>query len=304
MILRKLIFHDIKEEYQLSLFTNSYKTIIMAKGYSLIIGLNEVDPKHYAGWEGKLDQPENDATAICKLAETAGFKTKCFLTVQATRERINQEMQAAADQLQPNDIFFIYYSGHGGQVPDLDGDEEDGMDETWCLYNGQLIDDEIHYLLTTFKPGVRILVLSDSCHSGTITKALPWEDQEVVEKMMPYEFIMKSFEQNEKFYVQIAEKLQKIHANDLEVFASVLQISGCQDYETSLAFRKDTYSLFTTALLKCVEEQKMNYQLLHQSITEVIDERLRKTGRRQTPNFFLSGKENPKFIQEEFLKIE
>ena len=34
------------------------------------------------------------------------------------------------------------YSGHGGQTPDLNGDEPDRKDETWCLHDGQLIDDD------------------------------------------------------------------------------------------------------------------------------------------------------------------
>lgn len=275
----------------------------MAKGYSLFIGLKEVDPQYYAGWQGELPQPENDASTLRDLAITSGFETKLLLTQMATREHVYEEIQKAANKLESGDIYFIYYSGHGGQVPDLDGDEEDGLDETWCLYNGQLIDDEIHYLLTTFKPGVRILVLSDSCHSGTITKALSWETQDIIEKAMPYSYIKKTFDQNQDFYVQISEKLQKIHANDIEVRASVIQISGCQDYESSLAFKKDPYSLFTATLLQCVKEQKMNYQQLHQSITNLIDERLRKVGRRQTPNLFLTGESNSAFTQEIFLKI-
>ena len=35
------------------------------------------------------------------------------------------------------------YSGHGGQIEDVSGEEEDKKDETWCLYDGELIDDEV-----------------------------------------------------------------------------------------------------------------------------------------------------------------
>jgi hypothetical protein len=31
---------------------------------------------------------------------------------------------------QPNDSLFFHFSGHGGQTEDLDGDEDDGLDET------------------------------------------------------------------------------------------------------------------------------------------------------------------------------
>ena len=57
-------------------------------------------------------------------------------------------MRGAAKALKPGDLFFLTYSGHGGQVPDVTGDEDDKQDETWCLYDGQLIDDELYFELS------------------------------------------------------------------------------------------------------------------------------------------------------------
>ena len=47
------------------------------------------------------------------------------------------------------------------------------MEETWVLYDRQLVDDELYKIWSKFKPGVRILVLSDSCHNGTVTRDIP-----------------------------------------------------------------------------------------------------------------------------------
>ena len=53
---------------------------------------------------------------------------------------------------QPNDSLFLHYSGHGGQTFDLNGDEEDGLDEFICPvdYNsaGYIIDDDLKTLLS------------------------------------------------------------------------------------------------------------------------------------------------------------
>jgi hypothetical protein len=50
---------------------------------------------------------------------------------------------------QPGDSLFFHYSGHGSQVVDHSGDEEDGLDETICPVDfksaGQIIDDEVNY---------------------------------------------------------------------------------------------------------------------------------------------------------------
>src|SRR4030065_82189 len=55
----------------------------------------------------------------------------------------------------------------------MNGDaEDDGLDETWCLYDGEFLDDELFELWTKFQPGVRILAFSDSCHSGTVLKMI------------------------------------------------------------------------------------------------------------------------------------
>jgi metacaspase-1 len=66
------------------------------------------------------------------------------------------DIKTATAKLKPNDIFFLSYSGHGGQVPNTGNDfEPDGFDETWCLYDGELIDDELYTALKQFVKGVR-----------------------------------------------------------------------------------------------------------------------------------------------------
>ena len=145
----------------------------MPIGASLHIGLNAVDPKQYSGWDGQLTACEFDANDMQALAKTQGFtKVTKRLTKKATRNRVLADIKAAASKLKRNDIFFLTYSGHGGQVPNTGHDlEPDGFDETWCLYDGELIDDELYDALKQFARGVRIFVLSDSCHSGTVLRA-------------------------------------------------------------------------------------------------------------------------------------
>ena len=143
----------------------------MAKGLALSIGLNSVDPRHYGGWAGELNACEADAAEMSALAKSQGFRPTVLLTRRATRARVQAELGKAARQLAAGDIFMLSYSGHGGQLPDLNRDEPDAQDETWCLFDGELVDDELHALLGKFAAGVRVLVFSDSCHSGTAVRA-------------------------------------------------------------------------------------------------------------------------------------
>ena len=89
----------------------------MAKGMSLSIGLNAVDPKHYGDWSGELNACEADAAEMSALAKSQGFRPTVLLTRRATRARVQAELGKAARQLAAGDIFMLSYSGHGGQLP-------------------------------------------------------------------------------------------------------------------------------------------------------------------------------------------
>lgn len=85
----------------------------------------------------------------------------------------------------PDDRVLIYFSTHGAQVPDLDGDEDDGEDEALVMYDVRgdttadgtptlanvLVDDDLKRALAAI-PSRNILVVVDACHSGTVTRDL------------------------------------------------------------------------------------------------------------------------------------
>src|SRR5262249_60950951 len=88
----------------------------------------------------------------------------------ATAAAVVSAIEHAAERLQAGDIFLISYSGHGSQIPDPS--EPDQKSETWVRWNRQLIDDELFALWGQFRAGVRILLISDSCHSGTVARLI------------------------------------------------------------------------------------------------------------------------------------
>src|SRR5206468_3948598 len=78
----------------------------------------------------------------------------------------------------PGDVLVWQYSGHGTQVPDLNGDEADGdspgQDEAICpvdLQTGRFfVDDEVAEVIAQLQPGVSFTMFIDCCHSGTINR--------------------------------------------------------------------------------------------------------------------------------------
>lgn len=108
----------------------------MGKGISLHIGLNYVDPEHYGGgWDGKLNACEFDARDMGgSLAGNVGFSATSLLREKATRAAVIKFLKNSAEELNKGDMLFVSYSGHGGQVPDQNSDEDDAVDETGvCL---------------------------------------------------------------------------------------------------------------------------------------------------------------------------
>ncbi|THH32080.1 hypothetical protein EUX98_g2116 [Antrodiella citrinella] len=98
-----------------------------------------------------------------------------------TRENIMRAMKELVADAQPRDQFVFLFSGHGGQVPDLDGDEElDGLDEViWPMdievkqgddqyQKNYILDDDIRRILVdSLPPDTSLVMLFDCCHSGT-----------------------------------------------------------------------------------------------------------------------------------------
>lgn len=270
----------------------------MKKGMALTLGLNAVDPKHYDGWEGVLNACEADATDMADIAQSREFLTKTLLTKEVTRDRVIDALSDAASSLQADDIFMLSYSGHGGQLPDLNNDEDDFQDETWCLFDGQIVDDELYALYAKFAAGVRILVFSDSCHSGTVVKAAYYHGtmnarssalgSDVIRyRAMPREAALRTYRSNKPFYDKILKQPELQDAQEA-VKASVLLISGCQDNQYSMD--GDFNGLFTANLLRTWDEGrfKKGHKAFHKAIVKTMPPD-------QTPNFFWTGKYDKAF---------
>ena len=268
------------------------------KSYSIHIGVNRVDPAHYQGWDGALLCCENDAIFYKSVAEKAGFsQTYSLLSSDnnhlPTTSNLSALLKQSSNDLKEGDLLFLSYSGHGGTVPDENNDEGDGADETWCLQDRQFLDDELFEHFRLFKPGVRIIVISDSCHSGTVTKDIPTANEIALEqeveavykkmnlrsRMAPRAVSFAAYAKNRDTYLSAAKKAI---VKPEEIKASVLLMAACQDNEKAAEWTE--YGLFTTTFKKIVELNKEfnHYEDLFSKIKVDIPSI-------QNPNLFVYG---------------
>lgn len=136
----------------------------------------------------KLNGPGADAEEMCRIARLQGFQTSLLTDEQATLAAFRSRVKHAADVLEAGDILLMTFSGHGNniRIEHWSGDpakgrpgcsnppvEKDGRDEKLCFYDGELIDNEIYSMWCKFNQGVKIVLIADSCLSGTLNFFLP-----------------------------------------------------------------------------------------------------------------------------------
>ena len=100
---------------------------------------------------------------------------------EATLGGIRGAIRALSGGVGPDDLVLLYYSGHGTRVPDKGNkDEADGLDEALVPFDAKpagddlenaLADDEFGQLLGDVATS-RLVLVVDSCHSGTAAKSI------------------------------------------------------------------------------------------------------------------------------------
>ncbi len=167
--------------------------VFSLSGYSqnrlaLLIGIGSYPEE--SGWD--FIHGDNDVVIIKKLLLKQGFEDDNIAIITnsfATKNGILNSLDEIKRKANPGDVIYIHFSGHGQQVTDLDGDEDDHFDESWVpfdakkkyvaqVYEGEnhILDDEINAYLGSLRAKVgsrgKIVVVSDACHSGSGSRGI------------------------------------------------------------------------------------------------------------------------------------
>ena len=152
------------------------------KGRALLVGIERYQHSAVTPTRGG----EADAKAMSRLIQDQGWfapeEVKTLVGPEATSQRIKEQfVQWLIEGSRPGDQILFFYSGHGTQVLDTDGDEraidpDDDRDEAIAPYdaygaNGKLYnvitDDQFNQWIERFS-GRSVVLIFDSCHSGTV----------------------------------------------------------------------------------------------------------------------------------------
>jgi metacaspase-1 len=272
------------------------QTVSNPKGISLHIGLNKVNNESYGVTIPELFGCENDALALEKVAKTKGYETNLLLSNAATYQNVVAKIKAIAKKLVSGDIFWLTYSGHGTQIPDYGNDEKDKKDEAWVVSDKLLLDDELNNLYALFAEGVRILVVSDSCHSGTVSREVvnnkSKKKVEVLPRFVSTELLTPYLE-DKKNKSTLKRKIKSLATNISIVKASGILLSACKDNEVAFEFGNN--GAYTKAFLDLIDSAKLTPKNMQLKIAEII--------KNQTPQYSTFGYSNRGFVKNTVAKI-
>ncbi|MEP7108533.1 MAG: caspase family protein [Ferruginibacter sp.] len=228
----------------------------MSNKTALCIGIN-----NYPGTQNDLNGCVNDANDWAKELESRGFTVTLLLDAKAKKANIIKEMKKMLNATKEDDSVVIQYSGHGSYVPDENGDEADGKDECMCPHdiakkNGEnnfITDDELFDIYSLRHHKSRLVIISDSCHSGTNSRAAillsPTKQPRKSRFLSPANFL--SAKEMAKF--GSSNGFQK--ASKPGRYAGLL-MAGCQDSQVSYDayFQDRPNGAFSFAALKALKE--------------------------------------------------
>ncbi len=136
--------------------------------YGIFTGISD-----YPGNGNDLPECANDAIKLAESLRESGLMpaaNQIVLTdAQVTVAGVQQAFERMGQQVQPNDTFMFFYSGHGSQRGQSQDERElDGIDETVVFYDGQVVDDTMGEWFNAIQ-GLGVLAL-DACFSGGFAK--------------------------------------------------------------------------------------------------------------------------------------
>lgn len=125
----------------------------------------------------------NDVQLIERTLRPQGFRVTTLTNSNATASKIRKALSKLQSEVKPGDLICLHFSCHGQPYEDINGDEEDGWDESIIPYDAQMeyekgkyegsshiTDDELHSCIQNLMSKVGstglVCIVIDACHAG------------------------------------------------------------------------------------------------------------------------------------------
>jgi hypothetical protein len=196
---------------------------------------------------------------------------KQLLDANATKANIIKGIKDLLKGAKAGDVLVFTNASHGTYNADSDGDEP-AYDEAICPHDTDsnlLLDDELRELFTGIPKQVMLTVISDSCHSGSVTRILPGEYRRS-RHLDPRVWGGRSLSSAQlRAGAKSKEKFPESKMKEI-------LLSGCKSNQTSAdAFiNKDYHGAMTYHAIKAITDAKykITYEQLHKRLLPMLEE--------------------------------
>jgi metacaspase-1 len=194
---------------------------------------------------------------------------------QATRGAILTELKGLLAGSRAGDVLVFTNSSHGTQILDR-GDGDESIDEAICPIDydsGLLVDDDLRELFSGLPEGVALSVISDSCHSGSVTRDLEEPNYPPAyssrERWLDWEFLPAELRPTAAAVSKGAERYPESGMREV-------LLAGCRDTESSYDARlgADFHGAMTHHALEAIRaaNYRISYEALAGRLTQLFSQ--------------------------------
>ena len=212
---------------------------------AFLVGISHYDTS-LTGYQWNNITGVEDVNLLNPILKNQGFITTTLLDDQATFDNIVSQIVKFTNKTKKGDIVYLHFSAHGQPVEDLNGDEEDGWDESIVpidaykiykkgFYEGQkhLTDDLLNKYVKKLREKIGtsgfLYVVIDACHAGTASRA---NDETIRGTHVGFSYNNKVFKPstNKKSHYQIDASAKQ---------SNVLFIEACRPDQVNTEIKVD-----------------------------------------------------------------
>ncbi len=198
-----------------------------------------------------------------------------------TRNAILGALEELEAESRPGDLVFFYFSGHGSQQPDRDGDEQGGNDEIFLPYDvgswsgsgveNAIVDDDFNAVIQRIlDKGVDFFGMIDACNSATGFRAAP--DAAAQSRQVPPEMLgVPDRGTRSGRGIRAAEKADSASRGRAAFFYAAQETEEALELTPKGAEPGEFYGVFTYNVLKRMRQSpNLTYRTLHQAVVNDI----------------------------------
>lgn len=209
---------------------------------AVLIGINRYRIPG-ADLRGCVNDVKNMQSVLTRSYGFKGDDITVLTDFAATKKGIESAIRKLVQGGRKGDVLLVHFSGHGSNVPDDDGDEADGRDEILCPtdldWKNPMRDDWLRKTFDSMRAGVSLTVITDCCHSGTITRAVQPPDAPSIERYLPSPWDLVATESGRSLRGTVKTELRKSkrasrkQRDIVEADLPEVLITGCRADQTS-----------------------------------------------------------------------